>query len=166
MAESDQTLLEGLLGDPEVMWVYPAPFDAERVRGWIAWNRRLYRERGFGLWLLHETATGEFVGECGLVEQTVEGATEVEVGYQLHRRCWGRGLATEAAGACVAHARDAVGLERIVALIDPRNTASQHVAANVGLALEREVQFPSKVLGVWAADLRTRPGTAAGSPRG
>ena len=30
----------------------------------------------------------------------------------------------------------------------------------------REVQFPTKILGVWAADLRTPPGTAAGSPRG
>src|SRR5690349_5490429 len=98
MTEADQALMEGLLGDPEVMWVYPAPFDADRVRAWIAWNLRLYRERGFGLWLLHETATGEFVGECGLVEQTVEDATEVEVGYQLHRRFWGRGFATEAAG--------------------------------------------------------------------
>jgi RimJ/RimL family protein N-acetyltransferase len=166
MTAADQPLLEGLLGDPEVMWVYPAPFDAERVRGWIDWNRRLYRERGFGLWLLHETATGEFVGECGLVEQNVDGVAEVEVGYQLHRRWWGRGLATEAAGACLAHARDVVGLDRLVALIDPRNTASQHVAANIGLTLEREVQFPTKVLGVWATTFRTGRGTAAGSPRG
>jgi len=166
MTEADQPLLEGLLGDPDVMWVYPAPFDAERVRDWIAWNRRLYRDRGFGLWVLHETATGDFVGECGLVEQDVEGATEIEVGYQLHRRFWGRGLATEAAAACLAHARDVVGLDRLVALIDPRNAASQRVAANIGLALEREVQFPTKVLGVWAVNFRTVRGTAGGSPRG
>lgn len=170
MTRRDQPELERLLGDPEVMWVYPEPFGERRVREWIDWNLRLYRERGFGLWLLHDRETGALVGECGLVEQNVEGVTEIEVGYQLLRESWGRGLATEAAAACRDHARDVAGLTRLVALIDPRNTASQRVAANIGLTLERKVQFPSKILGVWAADLhagiRTPPGTAAGSPRG
>jgi len=169
MTAADEPVLKSLLGDPEVMWVYDSPFDAQRVRDWIAWNVGMYERRGFGLWLLHDRASGAFVGECGLVEQPVEGVAEVEVGYQLLRPWWGRGLASEAAAACRDHARDVVGLDRIVALIDPRNVASQQVAANIGLTLERDVQFPTKVLGVWAGDLRavrTLPGTAAGSPRG
>jgi RimJ/RimL family protein N-acetyltransferase len=162
MTPADEPLMATLLGDPEVMWVYPAPFDADRIRRWIAWNLELYERRGFGLWLLHDGATGEFVGECGLVEQDVQGAIEVEVGYQLRTEFWGRGLATEAVTACRDHARDVVGLERLVALIDPRNVPSQHVAANAGLALEREVQLPTKMLGVWAIDLRRGATDAAG----
>ena len=164
MTADDQPALERLLGDPEVMWVYATPFDGDRVRGWIDWNLRLYRERGFGLWLLTLRETGEFVGECGLTPQVVEGVTEIEVGYQLHRRFWGTGLATEAAAACREFARDVVGLDRLVALIDPRNVASQRVAAKIGLRLERHAEFPTKVLGVWAAPLRTPPGSAADSP--
>ena len=166
MTHEDQSRLERLLGDPVVMSVYAAPFDSAAVRAWIDWNLDLYRQRGFGLWLLTLRDTGEFVGECGLTVQHVEGAEEIEVGYQLLEEFWGRGLATEAAAACRDFARDAMGLDRVVALIDPRNVASQRVAARIGLALERQAQFPTKVLGVYAADLRTRPGTAAGSPRG
>ena len=160
MTPDDQPFLERLLGDPEVMWVYGAPFDPDRVRAWIEWNIGLYRERGFGLWFLSLRETGEFVGECGLTPQVVEGTTEIEVGYQLLRQFWGTGLATEAAAACRDFARDVAGLDRVVALIDPRNVASQRVAAKIGLRLERHAQFPTKVLGVWAADLGTPPGTA------
>ena len=164
MTHKDQPPLERLLGDPAVMWVYTAPFDSAAVRAWIDWNLGLYQERGFGLWLLTLRETGEFVGECGLTIQNVEGTAEIEVGYQLLQEHWGRGLATEAAAACRDFARDVLGLDRLVALIDPRNVASQHVASRIGLVLERQARFPTKVLGVYAADLRTRRGTAADSP--
>jgi RimJ/RimL family protein N-acetyltransferase len=154
MSPADQELMETLLGDPEVMWVYPRPYDSEAVRAWIDWNVGLYRDRGFGLWILTLRDTGEFVGECGLTPQQVEGTTEIEVGYQLLKRFWGRGLASEAAAASRDFARDVAGLDRLVALIDSRNTASQHVAANIGLRFERDVTFPTKTLGVYAADLR------------
>jgi RimJ/RimL family protein N-acetyltransferase len=165
MTAADQPVLERLLGDPEVMWVYGAPFDTDRVRAWIDWNVRLYRERGFGLWLLSLRETDEFVGECGLTPQVVDGTTEIEVGYQLHRRFWGTGLATEAAAACRDYARDVAGLDRLVALIDPRNVASQRVAAKIGLCLERHAQFPTKVLGVWSADLGAGQSSAGVAPR-
>lgn len=154
MAAADQRLMERLLGDPEVMWVYPRPYDPVGVRAWIDRNVALYRDRGFGLWILTLLETGEFVGECGLTPQHVDGTTEIEVGYQLLKPFWGRGLASEAAAACRDFARDVVGLDRLVALIDPRNTASQHVAANIGLTFEREATFPTKTLRVYAADLR------------
>jgi len=40
-----------------------------------------------------------------------------------------------------------------VALIDPRNVASQRVAAKIGLAFEREASVPGKVLRVYSSDL-------------
>lgn len=153
MTPADQPDMERLLGDAEVMWVYGAPFDRERVRDWIDWNVRLYRDHGFGLWLLTLRETGEFVGECGLTPQVVEGTTEIEVGYQLLTAFWGRGLASEAAAACRDFARDVARLDRLVALIDPRNTASQHVAASIGLAYERDATFPTKTLRVYATSL-------------
>ena len=60
-------------------------------------------------------------------------------------------------------ARDVIGLDRLVALIDPRNIASQHVAAKIGLTHERDATFPTKILRVYATDFRNQPGTAAGS---
>lgn len=152
MSRDDLDAMAGLLGDPVVMWVYPHPYSRDQAVEWIERSINLYRERGFGLWLLTLRGTGEFVGECGLVPQVVEGQTHVEVGYHIRPELWGRGLATEAVAACRDFARDVAGLEGIVALIDPRNVASQRVATKAGLTYERDAQVPGKVLRVYAID--------------
>jgi polyisoprenoid-binding protein YceI/RimJ/RimL family protein N-acetyltransferase len=127
-----------LLGDPRVMRHYPQPKSRQEAAAWIAWNRRLYRDHGFGLWLVTLRGTGEFVGDCGLTPQRVDGVTEIEVGYHVRAGLQGRGLATEAATACRDHARDVLGLGRLVAIIDPGNRPSQRVAEKLGLRVERE----------------------------
>jgi RimJ/RimL family protein N-acetyltransferase len=152
MTLADLPDMAALLGDPDVMWVYAEPYSRDRARDWIDWNVRGYRERGFGLWILTLRETGEFVGECGLTPQTFEGITEVEVGYHIRRLFWGRGIATEAVSACRDFARDEARLPRLVALIDPRNVASQRVATKAGLAYERDVTVPTKTLRVYAID--------------
>ena len=83
MTPDDLDDMAALLGDPQVMRYYPHPKTREEALGWIAWNQRLYREHGVGLWLLTLGATGEFVGDCGLTPQQVDGATELEVGYHV-----------------------------------------------------------------------------------
>ena len=110
MTPADLDVMATLLGDPVVMWVYPHPYSREDVLDWIEKTVALYRTRGFGLWLLTLRETGEFVGECGLVPQVVEGRDEVEVGYHIRPEFWGRGLATEAVTACRDFARDVAGL--------------------------------------------------------
>jgi RimJ/RimL family protein N-acetyltransferase len=40
--------------------------------------------------------------------------TRIEVGWELHREFWGRGLATEGARAGVRHGFEVAGLERII----------------------------------------------------
>ncbi len=140
MTETDLDAMAGLLGDPEVMAFYPHPMDRAEALAWIAWNQRLYRERGFGLWLVELRQTGAFVGDCGLTPQDVDGTTEIEVGYHVRRALQGRGYATEAAAAARDHARDVLGLGRLVAIIHPGNVASQRVAERTGLTLEKEFE--------------------------
>jgi RimJ/RimL family protein N-acetyltransferase len=126
--------------------VLPAPEAAGPHRGlgpreyaehWISWNRRNYVEHGHGLWVI-ERHDGRFVGDCGLTIQDVAGEPMVEVGYHVHPELRGQGLATEAAAAVLAAARDA-GVPHLVAIIRPGNLASQRVAAKIGLRLERRV---------------------------
>ena len=92
---------------------------------------------GLGLWLLRLRDTGEFVGDCGLTPQQVDGSTEIEVGYHVRTAFQGRGLATEAASACRDFARDVLKAERLIAIIDPHNRPSQRVAEKLGLVVER-----------------------------
>jgi RimJ/RimL family protein N-acetyltransferase len=52
MASADLGDMTALLGDPEVMTYYPRPKTRQEAAQWIDWNRRLYRTRRYGLWLL------------------------------------------------------------------------------------------------------------------
>jgi len=59
----------------------------------------------------------------------------VEVGWHLHPRHQGQGLATEAAGAVLALAGKA-GIDQVLAITDLDNVASQRVAARLGMTDE------------------------------
>lgn len=137
MTEADLDDMAALLGDPEVMRYYPRAKTREEARDWIRWNERLYGEVGHGLWVVSLRGSGEFVGDCGLTPQLVDGVTEVEVGYHVRAGLQGRGYATEAAAACRDHARDVLGVRRLVAIVRPANRPSQRVAEKIGLPFER-----------------------------
>jgi RimJ/RimL family protein N-acetyltransferase len=159
MTPDDLDDMAALLGDPQVMRYYPHPKSREEALAWIAWNQRLYREHGVGLWLLTLRDSGEFVGDCGLTPQQVDGVTELEVGYHVRAALQGRGLATEAAGACCDYARDLLGVDRLIAIIDPRNRPSQRVAEKLGLVVERDSDNHgrwSSTKRIYAASLQQR----------
>lgn len=138
MTADDLDDMAALLGDPQVMHYYPSPKSRDEALAWIAWNQRLYREHGFGMWLIALRPSGEFVGDCGLTPQQVDGVVEIEVGYHVRVALQGRGLATEAAAACRDYAREVLGVDRLIAIIDPRNRPSQRVAEKLGLVVERD----------------------------
>ncbi|SEC65754.1 Protein N-acetyltransferase, RimJ/RimL family [Nocardioides exalbidus] len=135
MAMSDLDDMTAVLAAPD-----PVPFDRpQRGRDdairWIEWQQRNYAEHDFGLWVV-ETHAGEFVGDCGLTVQDVEGTPHVEVGYHVVPGLRGRGYATEAARA-VRDCAAAHGVDHLVALIRPENTPSQGVARHLGMEVER-----------------------------
>ena len=51
----------------------------------MAWNQQLNAEHGHGLWALILRATGECIGDCGLVPQQVDGVAEIEIDYHFRR---------------------------------------------------------------------------------
>ncbi|GAB2725701.1 GNAT family N-acetyltransferase [Kitasatospora kifunensis] len=138
MTEDDLDDMAALLGDPDVMRHYPRPKTRDEALAWIDWNQRLYRQEGYGLWLVALRSTGEFIGDCGLTPQEIDGATELEVGYHVRADLQGNGYASEAAAACRDHARDVLRAKRLVAIIRPDNTPSQRVAEKIGLPFERD----------------------------
>lgn len=137
MTTDDLDDMAALLGDPDVMRYYPSPKNRDQAQDWIDWNQRLYREEGFGLWVITHRETGEFIGDCGLTPQEIEGTTDIEVGYHVRPDLQGHGYATEAATACRDHARDVLCTNRLIAIIHPDNVPSQRVAEKIGLTYER-----------------------------
>ena len=81
--EDFDTLYE-ILSDPETMAHYPAPFTAEKTRSWITWNLDNYQKYGFGLLVVTLKSTGEFIGDCGITLQNIDGEILPEIGYHIH----------------------------------------------------------------------------------
>jgi ribosomal-protein-alanine N-acetyltransferase len=101
---------------------------SEQVRAWaegVPW----------GVW---ERASGELIGDCSLHFDT--GFGEWELSYGFRRDRWSRGYATEAAGACVRYGFEELGLEKIVADVDPANAASPRVLEKCGLEQIRRLE--------------------------
>ncbi len=100
-----------------------------------------FRARGCGLWIMEEgaeggPARGGPIGVCGLRGASWSG--EPELIYSLDPARWGRGLATEAARAVLAHAFRTLGLTRVVAARSPGNAASLRVLVRLGFRAERQ----------------------------
>jgi ribosomal-protein-alanine N-acetyltransferase len=133
----DLDALAALYADPEVRRYFPdGTRTREETREELDWIIEVYYGRyGYGLWATVLKETGVFIGRCGLLPWEIEGRTEVEVAYLLDPRHWGRGLATEAAGAIVEHAFATLPVERLICMVDPENTASRNVAEKVGMTL-------------------------------
>ena len=83
-------------------------------------------------------AGGGIVGRAILRHLDVDGEDEVEVGYSLVPESWGRGLATEIAAACLAHARDALKLATVVAVTLPANARSRRVLEKIRMTYDRD----------------------------
>jgi RimJ/RimL family protein N-acetyltransferase len=58
---------------------------------------------------------------------------DIEVGWHLARRVWGRGYASEAARALLRYGFETLRLDEILAVVDPANERSAAVTRRVGM---------------------------------
>jgi RimJ/RimL family protein N-acetyltransferase len=124
--------------DPAVMAQLGGVRDPAQTAAYLARNLQHWADYGFGLWILRAAGGGDPIGRAVLRHLDVEGADEVEVGYAFYPAFWGRGLATEAANACLGLGRGNLGLTTMIGVTKPSNRASQRVLLKAGLAYERE----------------------------
>ncbi|MCZ6915314.1 MAG: GNAT family N-acetyltransferase [Gemmatimonadetes bacterium] len=110
---------------------YPEMGSLPMAERWVRRNIARYEEQGVGLWAACLKETGEVVGDCGLIYQTIQEQQEVEVAYHLRADQRGKGLATEAALACLDHGFNVLDCDRIVSMAHPDNHASKRVAQRV-----------------------------------
>jgi RimJ/RimL family protein N-acetyltransferase len=97
----------------------------------------------FGYWAAHERVTGEFLGWFALHPAGSPPAAdadpadvrldEVEVGYRLRRKAWGKGYATEGTRALIRKAFTELGVRRVFATTMTVNTGSRVVMEKSGL---------------------------------
>lgn len=95
-----------------------------------------YERYGYGRWSVFIKETGEYAGFCGLNYRPE--LHEVDVGFRLLRKCWGKGYATEAARGCIRYGFETCGLAHIVARAMRENRASIRVIEKLGMQFDKE----------------------------
>ena len=134
-----------IFADPEVMrYIGDGSLRTpDRVAKSVARIRELFVTRGIGGFVLVERETGDILGDCFLVPIMRSGADpsdmtdrgpEIELGYRLKKDAWGKGYATEAAGAVLnwATGDDGPRLSEVVGVTHPDNEPSKRVLRKLG----------------------------------
>jgi RimJ/RimL family protein N-acetyltransferase len=106
----------------------PHPYKLEHAEQYIA---SIANETEFAITL---RADGTLVGSIALEVETDQ--HRAELGYIVGVPYWGRGYATEAGRAMLAHGFGGLGLNRVYAFCFTRNPASRRVLEKLGLSHE------------------------------
>ncbi|HEY0436338.1 MAG TPA: GNAT family N-acetyltransferase [Phenylobacterium sp.] len=136
--ESDAEFVLEILNDPG--WI--ANIGDRGVRT-LDQARTYIAERfaGKAWWAVRERTGGEPLGLCGIVP-TRPGLEMPDLGYAFLARHGGKGYATEAAAAVLAHARGSLGHPRLAAITTLANVPSQRVLEKLGFRRQADLELP------------------------
>jgi RimJ/RimL family protein N-acetyltransferase len=132
-----------LFTDPEVMQHLGGAISGAEVWDRLTSTVGHWHLRGFGMWIVQEKSTGDFIGRAGL--RYPEGIPGIEAGWAFCRDSWGKGYATEAAIATLDYAFDRLQLPRINAVIHRDNTGSQQVAHKLDMEIDESLSSDEKL---------------------
>ena len=99
-----------------------------------------YDKNGFSFYVAERKEDDEIIGMCGLVDR--DGLDGVDIGFAILPAHWKNGYAYEASQAVMLHARDDIGLKRVLAITDPRNKPSNALLKKLGMTHVSMVTLP------------------------
>ena len=131
---------------PEEEAVYISLFDDERVnlhlpdrsrKEHVAIFRKAFEDyaenKALGRWGMFNNNDGDFIGLCLLRNYDDKNDSRVELGYVMHQKYWGKGIASEMAVIMVGYALTHTNAKEIVAVTTLENIGSQRVLEKAGL---------------------------------
>lgn len=129
---SDPDVMRFLGRDPKVV----GSLDEQRTRLEFRIAEIAKRNDGTGFWALEGKESGEIVGTV-IVKWLPDGndvpTSDLEVGWHLKKREWGKGYATEAGKAAIQYAFDRLRVSVLYAVVNPENTRSIAVTQRLGM---------------------------------
>lgn len=99
---------------------------------------------GFGLMVVERKSDGAALGMCGVLKR--DALPDPDLGFSFFPEYWSQGYALESARAVMRHAREALGLGRIVAITTPDNEPSIRLLGKLGFRFDRMVTLGGEEL--------------------
>ncbi len=125
---TDLDALAAIYADPEVMrFIKGGTRTRLQSEEALQAMMQAWEQGKTGVWVVIEKQTRRLLGICGFVEQA-------ELGYIFAQAAWGRGIATEAARACLRYGFEVAGYQKIGAGALRANTASIHILQKLGMS--------------------------------
>lgn len=135
--EDDFDDLFALHSDPRVMryWSFPAWTEKAQAGDYFARALAARDPDDMLCWVMTSADSEQLIGTTTLYAINRKQG-RAEIGYALGSAHWGKGLAREAVALALDHAFDALGLRRVEADVDPRNTGSMRLMQALGFQQE------------------------------
>ena len=146
----DFDALYRIIGDGETMKYYPKPYDENGTVRWINWCIDSYARHGFGLWALELKETGDFIGDCGISMQNIDGEDLPEIGYHINKKYWRQGYAKEACKAVKDWLFTNTSYDCVYSYMNCENIPSWSTAAANGMTRIKEYPSGDRVMYVYA----------------
>jgi RimJ/RimL family protein N-acetyltransferase len=108
-----------------------------------------YARHGHGLMRVDRRSDGAVVGMCGILKRDT--LPDPDIGFSFLPEYWSQGYALESAQAVMRHAREALGLGRIVAITTRDNGSSIRLLGKLGFRFERMLEIGGEELRLFAS---------------
>ena len=100
----------------------------------------MYKDFGFGLWVIEKLEDSTPVGICGLLQrETLPG---IDIGYALLEKYWGNGYAFEATNGCLDYAKNKLNADKVLAITKKENLRSVNLLEKTGFKYESDFSHP------------------------
>jgi ribosomal-protein-alanine N-acetyltransferase len=128
----EEHLTAVLVQDPTVNKYLPKRSDEENHQIFMRTINDYSSESKLGRWGIFNKADADFIGIC-LLRVYNNDQNKIEVGYVMHQKYWGKGIASEIAKMLVDYALKNTQATEIVAVTELENSGSQRVLEKAGL---------------------------------
>lgn len=117
----------------------PKLSESELCKLWFDKVFHRYENDLGGMNVLIDKKTNQFIGQCGLLIQTVENIERLEIGYSILPEFWNQGFASESATKCKNYAFENNFANSLISMIHIDNLSSEKVALKNGMTFEKKL---------------------------